>query len=510
MERHSKDVAAIADTIRSLHTTGESFRINHGSTNSTRQSVFERRTTVDISHLKYVLQIDIERRTILVEPNVPMDRLVETTLKYGLIPPVVMEFPGITVGGGYSGTSGESSSFKHGFFDRTINYVEMILADGEILIASRTERRDLFHGAAGACGSLGVTTLVELQLIEAKPYVETTYWPVWSVEEAAETIQDLIRPEEMYDYVDGILYSNDQGVVITGRLTDQKNGPVRTFSKASDPWFYMHVKDAIQSNDTVTEYIPLEDYVFRYDRGGFWVGRSAFQYFYTPFNWFTRWYLDKFTRTRMMYTALHASGHSKQFVVQDLAVPFSKASEFVDFTDKTFGIYPLWLCPLRQSPQPTFHPHSNETEADGTPKSMLNIGLWGYGSANHDEFVRDNRLLESKLRELGGMKWLYAHTYYTREEFWDIYGREWYESLRKKYRATSLPDVYQKVCVDVEAERRVLRASWRLWFLSFWPVSGMWGLWKAIMSKQYLLAERSRWRSIEEKDRDDVGRLTTA
>lgn len=50
----------------------------------------------------------------------PMDRLVEETLKYGLIPPVVMEFPGITAGGGYSGTSGESSSFKHGFFDRTL------------------------------------------------------------------------------------------------------------------------------------------------------------------------------------------------------------------------------------------------------------------------------------------------------------------------------------------------------------------------------------------------------
>jgi delta24-sterol reductase len=38
-----------------------------------------------------------------------MDRLVQTTLKYGLIPPVVMELPGITVGGGYAGTPGESS-----------------------------------------------------------------------------------------------------------------------------------------------------------------------------------------------------------------------------------------------------------------------------------------------------------------------------------------------------------------------------------------------------------------
>jgi hypothetical protein len=30
-------------------------------------------------------------------------------------------FPGITVEVGYAGTGGESSSFKHEFFDRTIN-----------------------------------------------------------------------------------------------------------------------------------------------------------------------------------------------------------------------------------------------------------------------------------------------------------------------------------------------------------------------------------------------------
>lgn len=188
MLRHRTDVADIAAQVRALYHRREPFRINHGSTNSTRQSVFERKRTIDISHLKYVLDVNVESRTVLVEPNVPMDRLAETTLKYGLIPPVVMEFPGITVGGGYAGTSGESSSFKYGFFDRTINYVEMILADGEVVIASKTERADLFHGAAGACGSLGITTLVELQLIEAKKYVETSYHPVASMPAAVERI----------------------------------------------------------------------------------------------------------------------------------------------------------------------------------------------------------------------------------------------------------------------------------------------------------------------------------
>jgi delta24-sterol reductase len=509
MLRHRTEVAVIAAQVRELYHRQEAFRINHGSTNSTRQSVFERKRTIDISHLKYVLNVNVESRTVLVEPNVPMDRLAETTLKYGLIPPVVMEFPGITVGGGYAGTSGESSSFKYGFFDRTINYVEMILADGEIVTASRTERADLFHGAAGACGSLGITTLVELQLIEAKKYVETTYHPVASMPAAVERIQQFTKAEDYYDYVDGILFSKDQGAIITGRLTNERanDNAVRTFSHAEDPWFYLHVRETITNNHgSVTEYIPLDEYLFRYDRGGFWVGISAFQYFFTPFNRFTRWYLDKYLRTRMLYTALHASRHAKPYVVQDLALPMAAATEFVEFTEKTFGIYPLWLCPLRQSASPTFHPHISENTVDGRlQKPMLNIGLWGYGPGKHNAFMRANHALESELRKLGGMKWLYAQVYYSEKDFWEIYDREWYDNLRQKYNATSLPSVYEKVRVDVEVETKAVKSSWWLWSLSFWPISGFWSLWKAKASRQYLLADKTSWRSIEEKHRKDSG-----
>src|SRR3954468_19980131 len=219
MERHNKAVAAIAANVRRFYDRKESFRIFHGSTNSTRTSLFRRDKMIDTSGLSYVLKIDKEKRTALVEPNVPMDRLVETTLKHGLIPPVVMEFPGITVGGGYSGTSGESSSFKHGFFDRTINYVEMVLANGEVVITSPTDKPDLFHGAAGAVGTFGVTTLVELQLHEARKYVETTYHPVSSMSHAINMLKTVTADQDL-DYVDGIMFSKTEGAIITGRMTD--------------------------------------------------------------------------------------------------------------------------------------------------------------------------------------------------------------------------------------------------------------------------------------------------
>lgn len=452
-----------------------------------------------------MLNVDTVKKTCLVEPNVPMDRLVEATLKHGLVPPVVMEFPGITVGGGYSGTSGESSSFKHGFFDRTVQKVEMVLADGEVVtLTPGGEKRDLFDGAAGAVGTFGVTTLVELKLQDAKKFVETTYHPVGSMREAIEVLNAATSGKGgEVDYVDGIMFSPTQGAVITGRLTDtiSKDIATQTFSHAWDPWFYLHVQSRITSCPTkpTTEAIPLAEYLFRYDRGGFWVGRSAFDYFKFPFNRLTRWWLDDFLHTRMMYSALHASGEAKKYIVQDLALPYSTAEKFVEYTGKEFGIWPLWLCPLKQSPgRSTMHPHSLLKTEDGKEKReelMLNIGLWGFGPKNHEEFLRKNKDLERKLTELGGMKWLYAHTYYGEGEFWEMFDRKWYEALREKYRAKGLPSVWEKVRVDVEGERRAVEGvtGWRR-LLRTWPWGGFYGIWMAIKSKSYVAARGSVWK----------------
>jgi Delta24-sterol reductase len=105
LQEHEREVQRVAASVRAFHMRGESFRIYHGSTNSTRRSAVGRdpKKVVDTSELNRVLYIDVKAQYAIVQPNVPMDKLVEETLKYGLVPPVVMEFPGITVGGGYAG-----------------------------------------------------------------------------------------------------------------------------------------------------------------------------------------------------------------------------------------------------------------------------------------------------------------------------------------------------------------------------------------------------------------------
>lgn len=503
MDAHKKAVATIAATVRQFFARREPYRIFHGSTNSTRPrtAATGHARSVDISALGNVLSVDKKTRTALVEPNVPMDRLVAATLPHGLVPPVVMEFPGITAGGGYAGTAGESSSFRHGFFDKTINRLEMVLANGEVVETTpspQDPRHDLFKGSAGALGTLGITTLMELQLVPARKYVKTTYHRCSSVSETIRLIRektDLKKETNSADYVDGILFSKEHGVVVTGEMTDEEppaGEPVQTFSHPRDPWFYLHVQDETRSASTSApvEYIPLAEYLFRYDRGGFWVGRSAFSYFPFPFNKWTRWFLDDFLHTRMLYKALHASGQSATYIVQDLALPYKTAEAFVDYTAKDFGIWPLWLCPLQAPEQPTFHPHEKlvTESAASAPSSepMLNIGLWGrVPGADADRCIALNRDLEHRLaHQFGGMKWFYAHAYYDEDLFWKIYDKPAYDALRTKYHATTLPSVYDKI--KVNTDRKALSGEAASVWKTRWPFAAFYGLRQAIKSKAYL------------------------
>jgi hypothetical protein len=115
---------------------------------------------------------------------------------------------------------------------------------------------------------------------------------------------------------------------------------------------------------------------------------------------------------------------------------------------------------------------------------LLDIGIWDMGPADAHEFIKLNRAFETKVTELGGMKCLYAHAYYTEQEFWDIYDEKNYLNLRKKYHAGSLPSVYDKVKVDLQGvaggERVKTAESWSDWayrqFWTTWPLGGLYGV----------------------------------
>ncbi|KAK8157699.1 hypothetical protein IWX90DRAFT_377548 [Phyllosticta citrichinensis] len=460
MEQHQEAVKKVAERVKSFHERQIPFRVYHGSTNSTRHVGYDAEKVIDTSALSHVISIDSTACTAIVEPNVPMDKLVAATLAQGFVPQVVPEFPGITVGGSFSGTAAESSSFKYGYFDRSVNWVEMVLATGRLVTASPHDNADLFYGAVGACGTLGVTTLFEIKLIPAAKYVQVTYVPVYSTKAALEEIDRCTR--ESWDYIDGILYSATLGVIVLGRITDgqealQGGVPVRRFARARDPWYYMHCHcQAMNDDKPVTELVPMHDYFFRYDRGAFWMG--SFGWPPKLFNRLTRFLADPLFRTRQMYKAMHLSRRAQQFIVQDLALPREGADEFLTWSYDTLALFPLWLCPVDANTKAPLHrakrmssrqpqPTSRATEKNTEEQSQItvNVGLWGTNQSYPVQTVADNRAIEAKVYQLGGLKWLYAHNYYTEDEFWNVYDKQRYSQLRAKWDAGTLPTLWDKM-----------------------------------------------------------------
>lgn len=523
---HSVAVQGISDRVADFHRRQQPFRIYHGATNSTRPSNRNLSNTVSTEALNRVLEIDPSRCTAIVEPNVCMDALLAATTAHGLVPLVVVEFPNISVGGAFSGTSGESSSFREGFFDHTVNWIEMVLANGQVVKAYNDrvdtepdlvdKRADLFWGAASSFGTLGVVTLLEVRLKKAQPLVELKYYVHSNMKDAVRVFEEA-GADPTTEYLDGIVFARNKIVVCAGRQIEQKSSTkARTFTRPRDDWFYLHVEQIARSEFSdrehsshmpdAVDYIPLTDYLFRYDRGGFWVARYAFHYFCVPFISLTRWLLDHFMHTRVMYHALHVSGLARRYIIQDVGVPISTASEFLDWLDRpeNFGQYPLWLCPLPPGSAGGLEGQStNDGEAGdlNTEKSqLLNFGIWGPAAATDPaRFVAQNRRLEHKVHSLGGKKWLYAHTYYTEDEFWTIYNKPGYDSLRDKYHAQHLPSLYDKVRVHESdlpgAHRGEFESGWKgsvkraLW--DVWPFCGLYGVYKAWRGGDYLLQKET-------------------
>ncbi|MFZ1301087.1 MAG: FAD-binding oxidoreductase [Candidatus Microsaccharimonas sp.] len=444
---HTAKVKRVQQTIKTLAASGRQAKMFHGSTNSTRPPIDPNLAIVDVSDFTEVLEINAEELYVIVEPNVPLDQLVKATRQANLVPPMVAEFPGITVGGAAQGGSGESSSHKYGLFSDICVEYEVILGNGEKVVCSATKNKDLFDGLACAFGSLGVLTALKIKLVPATKYVALTYYPTKNYAETIKQVQHYVK--EGAEFVDAIQFSKNTGVVVVGEYSNTKTGPVARFGNASDEWFYLHVEKQL-GKSIFEESVPLTDYLFRYDRGGFWVAKYGFKDTALKFNRLNRFLLAGMFKTRTLFKLMHTSGYSYRYLAQDICLPQETVVDFLKYNDKTTNIYPLWICPLKTT-TPKLAPTALDTDL------VINIGIWGETELKKN-FRDINRDIEKKVHELKGRKVLYAHAYYTAEEYWDIYDKKWYDKLRNKYYAAVLfPDVHKKTLtkpIDFEPSRK--------------------------------------------------------
>ena len=203
------------------------------------------------------------------------------------------------------------------------------------------------------------------------------------------------------------------------------------------------------------EIIPIKDYLFRYDKGAFWLGYYFFKFYKIPFLKIFRFVLDGILNTRLLIRLAHSTNMTQQYFVQDLSVPKENTLMFLNFVNEQLDIYPLWLCPLRPSKKDELSPSCLKTDL------VINVGVWGETSYKYSDFVKKNRDVEDKVMELRGRKALYAHAYYPRDKFWEIYDYSWYNALRNKYFSNKVfPNIYDKVKVEEKYQPSVIIGLW--------------------------------------------------
>jgi delta24-sterol reductase len=117
---------------------------------------------------------------------------------------------------------------------------------------------------------------------------------------------------------------------------------------------------------------------------------------------------------------------------------------------------------------------------DGNGDLTLNFGVWGPTDPTPAAVRTTNRDLEEKLRELRGMKVPYAANYYNEAEFWNLYDRQKYNALRKRWHAEALPNMFDKVRrreVDENEGGGPVPVShpltWKESILQIWPLGGL-------------------------------------
>jgi len=462
---HEKQIAKLQKKIRrrkkplSLSTSSQ-------PSNTLRNSGFKKKIqTVDISDFNQILSIDKVNGIVEVEPKITIRALTTQLLNVGLMLPVVPEFGSITVGGAILGTSLESSSHRFGQFNDICLEYTCLLGDGSEQKASPSENSDLFYALAGSYGTLAILTSVKIQLIKASKYVKLRYRRFWDHPH----VIDHLQHAQKKSFCEGVIFSKKWAVAIEGTLCDShQNENIYQQNSFWHPWFYQHVAKVTRKGD-YEEIMPLKDYLFRFDQGAFWMGRMVMRTrlmiqlllkinlpeigkklkkenlkrkaFQGP-SFLFRLFFGSALSSQKLYKIWHrvpSQVSENLFFIQDFYTPYSQTKKILDKCIHLTGIYPIWLCPIKNTTSPQFlSPHM------GT-EPLLNVGLYGIPKTRVSIPLLTERL-EKELYKHDGKKMLYSFTYLDKDLFSKKYDEATYQLLRKKYRAHKVfPKLYNKV-----------------------------------------------------------------
>ena len=414
------------------------------TSNLFRDRDVDRRPTFNLKQFNDVIAVDRATGAVEVEGMTTYARLVDGTLPHGVMPRVVPQLKSITIGGAVAGVGIESSSFRHGLVHETIRSMDVLVGDGRLVTCTpENEHRDLFFGLPNSYGTLGYAIKLDGGTMPATQFVQLTHVRHSSPHAYFDDIARHCASD--VDFVDGTVFGPEEMYVTLGRFVEHAPW-------TSDYTFEHIYYRSIRERDT--DYLTARDYIWRWDTDWFWCSKNLGMQNPVLRRIAGRDRLNSVTYTRIMrwnsrwrltHSLFRLTGRTPESVIQDVDIPVERAAEFLPWLLREIGIVPIWICPIRGSPgERRFPLYPLDRSA-----LYVNFGFWDVvKSAVKMAPGHYNRLIEHKVRELGGMKSLYSDSYYERDEFWRTFDQGAYEALKTKYDPhRRLGDLYEKCVV---------------------------------------------------------------
>jgi FAD/FMN-containing dehydrogenase len=118
---------------------------------------------LDMRQFNQVVRYSPESRVIRVQTGMRWRDLQSVIDPHDLSIKIMQSYANFTVGGSLS-VNAHGRYVGAGPVINSVRSLQLVLANGSVVEASRTENADLFHAAIGGYGALGVITEVELDL----------------------------------------------------------------------------------------------------------------------------------------------------------------------------------------------------------------------------------------------------------------------------------------------------------------------------------------------------------
>ncbi|MFW0793470.1 FAD-binding oxidoreductase [Gordonia sp. CPCC 205515] len=449
-------VAKLLESYRAIP-DGATVRLAKKTSNLFRKRAKNPYPGLDVSGLDRVISVDAAAKTADVAGMCTYENLVAATLPYGLAPKVVPQLKTITLGGAVTGLGIESTSFRNGLPHESVLEIDILTGAGEIITATPTnEHADLFFGFPNSYGTLGYSVRLKIELEPVPPYVALRHVRFGSLTELQETMTSIIADGsydgEQVDYLDGVVFTADECYLTLGRQTADE-GPVSNYTGMDI--FYRSIQHA---TCITRDRLTIHDYLWRWDTDWFWCSRA-----FGAQNPRVRRFWPKSLLRSSFYWKLIGLDHRfnigdklnarkgeppSERVVQDIEVPIENTTAYVAWFLENVPIEPIWLCPLKlrepavpgsdtARPWPLYplEPH----------RVYVNVGFWSAVPVTPGDPGHTNKLIEHKVAELDGHKSLYSESFYSPEEFDELYGGESYRLLKKRYDPRGrLLDLYAK------------------------------------------------------------------